>query len=134
VLRPGQAGDQTALGYFAVQTRRQELADTLAAAPPRPWWQRINETFRPHMHHMAVHHPRGSTVATAVIPHMLCMEDELIPHMFAPRPSDRPADLAAIVTSWNWLPAVIHAGLVDWDHLPDAIRAAIEAMLAAAVK
>ena len=88
--------------YFAVMTRKAELGADIEvarrAAPTsrespaiaRPWSVRFSETMQPHMLYVNVHHPRCFTVVTASIPHLLHLEDELIRHLFRPKPSDRP--------------------------------------------
>lgn len=79
--------------YFAMMTRAAEKA---SAAPvvvddqPKRWMKRLRETMIPHHRYVIVHHPGCFTVATAIENYVLHLEDELIRHLFNPKPSDRP--------------------------------------------
>lgn len=79
--------------YFAVQTRVAELQaakDTEIVAVPRPWSERFRQSVQPHMQYMSLYYEGCFTVATTLVGQMLCMEDELIRHMFRLSPTDRP--------------------------------------------
>jgi hypothetical protein len=79
--------------YFALMTRAAEKAIAVPAAiaqAPRPWSERFRETIEPHLRCMYQDHPGCFTVASTLVAPMLCMEDELIRHLFQLKSSDRP--------------------------------------------
>jgi hypothetical protein len=79
--------------YFTLMTRAAEKAIAVPAAivqAPRPWSERFRQTVEPHIRFMYMNHPDGFTVASTLVGQILCMEDELIRHMFELKSSDRP--------------------------------------------
>ena len=88
--------------YFLVMARSAETgadpetghrAAPMAPAAPvidRPWSVRFRDTMQPHNLYVNVHHPKCFTVVTASVKEVLLLEDELIRHLFKPKPSDRP--------------------------------------------
>ncbi|HEY1380420.1 MAG TPA: phage antirepressor N-terminal domain-containing protein [Gemmataceae bacterium] len=59
--------------------------------PYRPWAERFRESFAPHQRNVLSQFPHGAfTVITEGVMPMLMLEDELIRHMMAVGPGDRP--------------------------------------------
>jgi len=91
--------------YFVIQTRRAELnlppvvppvipvfpaSHLVPPAQPRPWYERIRETWMPHIRRMNREHPESFTVVTELAVYVMQMEDELQYHEVVTRSSDRP--------------------------------------------
>lgn len=91
---PDKAEVAASQQYFAVQTRKAELAQAARQAPPPPtdrsWSARLSGTWQPHIHALNVNYPDHFTTASVLTGQLLQFEDELIRHMFEPKPSDRP--------------------------------------------
>lgn len=92
---PDKAEVAAAQRYFALMTRAAEIQAVVPVhegdtQTPRPWSVRFKETYQPHIRAIYQRHPGCFTVVTALVPHFLTLEDELIRHMLKPRSSDRP--------------------------------------------
>lgn len=90
---PDKAEVAAAQRYFALMTRAAEKQIQVPAAvaqAPRPWSERFRQTVEPHIKYMYQNHQDGFTVASTLVAQMLCMEDELIRHMFEIKSTDRP--------------------------------------------
>ncbi len=102
--------------YFAVMTRAAEVeAPVVIQGTPIPiakaWSERFRESFLPHVRDVQINHPGCFTVVTTLVGQMLYMEDELIRHMLAPAPSDRPD----VSIGRHWAVNRHHAGLTPAD-------------------
>lgn len=79
--------------YFAMMTRAAEQSIVVPAKVPqasRPWSIRYCENFESYVRYMRLNHIDKFTVVSNLVGQLLCLEDELIRHMFDPQPSDRP--------------------------------------------
>lgn len=82
-IKPEVAAAQA---YFVIQTRIAETRGPVI----KPWSERITTTVVPHMREVYINHPNGFTVMTTLSNAVLFLEDELVRHMFAVSPNDRP--------------------------------------------
>lgn len=95
----------SAQAYFSIQTFRAEQLLPPVASPvipvfpasqlvppaqPRPWYERIRETWMPHIRRVNRDHPESFTVVTELAVYVMQMEDELHYHEVVTRSSDRP--------------------------------------------
>lgn len=90
---PGKPEIAAAQSYFALATRAAELGEAATAEVPyhkKPWFERFKLTVLPHIRYVNLHYPDGCTVLTALNSWFTELEDELIRHLFEPKPSDRP--------------------------------------------
>ena len=83
-----------AQAYFVTQARRAELAlppvVTTPAIVPRPWYERVVDTFMPHKRWLNLNMPGSFTVVSALVTEIMTIEDEGLRHRFPLGPNDRP--------------------------------------------
>lgn len=88
-----------AQAYFAVQTYRAEQLLPPPVAPPvrtasvpvlRPWYERFNRTFMPHICDLHLKHEGCFSVVSATVNEMMHVEDQIVRHLMTTRGFDRP--------------------------------------------